>query len=388
MADAHTVRVKHSHPQTRPQPTSVTSALPQEPKLDHCTTEQYEEYTRLRSTPLHYAGRLGGNQEFILDPSDPDAQSILSKYPDAAPWMSYRAVWSLTGFKQAALWKAAFMEGVGSMALCYITILFGASPPLNVQPLPVPAGPAGIFGTAVFLGPLVGSLANIVLLSLFVFTLGPVTGGHVNPFITFATFFCRMTTFPRLVLYVGFQLSGAVLAGLLVRASLDATDWKAGGCFFDPNLVSVRQMFTVEFSACLMTIFLAFGVGLDPRQAGTFGPALAPILVGFVVGVVGLASSFSVPGFGGAGANPGRCFAVWIGSGKSLGVTAANAELGYTGPNGDRLWIYWVGPIAAAMCHAVVYQLVPPWSTSGTGAIEVKKAKPQLDAIARDSTQV
>jgi len=322
--------------QARHQPTSASSSLPPEPKLDRCTTEQYKDYVRLRSTPLHYAGRLGGNQEFVLDPSDPDAQSVLSKYPDAAPWMSHRAIWSLTGFKQPTLWKAALMEGVGAMALCYLTILFGASPALNVQPLPVPTGPAGIFGTVAFLGPLVGALANIPIISLFIFTFGPVTG-HLNPFITFATFCCRLTTFPRMLLYVGFQTAGATLAGLLVRGSLDGTEWKAGGCFFDPNVVSVRQMFTVEFSACLVLVLLAFGVGLDPRQAGTFGPALAPILVGFVVGVVALATAIAVPGHGGAGSNPGRCFAVWVGSGKSLGVTAPNSELGYDGPNGDRL---------------------------------------------------
>ena len=376
--------------QAIPQSTSTSSSIHPEPKPtdDGCTTEQYEDYIHLRSTPLHYAGRMGANQEFVLDPSDPDAKSVLDRYPDAAPWMSQRAVWSLSGFKQVKLWKAALIEGVGTMSLCYLTIMFNASPSLNIQPLPVPAGPAGIFGTVMFLGPLAGNVANVVLVSLYIFTFGPVTGGHLNPFITFATFFCRLTTFPRLVLYVSFQLAGAALGGLLVRGSFDSVDWKAGGCFFDPHLVTVRQHFTVEFSACLMMIFLAFGVGLDPRQAGTFGPALAPILVGFVVGVVGLSTSFAVPGLGGAGSNPGRCFAVWIGSGKSLGVTAASAEFGYEGPNGNRLWIYWVAPIIAGMVHASFYQLVPPWSTSGTGAVEVKKARTQLDAVGRTSTQV
>lgn len=375
-------------PQMRPRPLSFPPSCPPTAKLDHCTTERYEAYTHLRSTPIAYAGRLGGNQEFVLDPSDPDAQSILSKSPDAAPWMSHRALWSLAGFKQVSLWKAALMEGVGAMALCYLTIMFNASPALNIAPLPAPTGPAGVFGTAAFLGPLVGCLANIPIISLFILAFGPVTGGHLNPFITFATFFARLTTFPRLVLYVGFQLAGAVLAGLLARASFNGTDWKVGGCFFDPNMVTVRQMFTVEFSSCLMLIFLAFGVGLDPRQAGTFGPALAPILVGFVVGTVSLSTAFAVPGLGGAGANPGRCFAVWLGSGYSLGVTGANAELGYVGSNGGRLWIYWVGPIAASMVHAVFYQLVPPWSTYGTGDVEVRKVDPKLDATGKTGTEV
>lgn len=335
------------------------------PNLSKCTSSELEEYIRLRSTPLKYAGRLGGNQEFIVNPSDPDTQSLLKRIPDAAPWLSVTDIFSLAGFRQPAIWKPAILEGFGTMGLCYITILLAASPPLNIQPLPVPDTPSGVFGTVLFLGPLVGSITNVIVISLFVFTFGIVSGGHLNPLITIATFFARLTTLPRMVLYVGFQISGAVLAGLLVRASMNSTNFKVGGCFFDPSLVTSGQHFAIEFTSSLTLLFLAFGVGLDPRQASAFGPALAPILVGGSLGVVSLASAFSIPGFGGAGMNPGRCTAVWIGSGRSLGVTGSNADMGYTGPNGGRLWVYYIGPLAAAIAHGIVYQLLPPRSGEG-----------------------
>ncbi|KAJ9658019.1 hypothetical protein H2198_003988 [Neophaeococcomyces mojaviensis] len=370
--------------EARLQPVALSKSLDSTPdiaKVEKCLRKDFEEFVRLRSTPAPYAGRLGGNQEFVVDPSDPSAQSLLEKTPDAAPWMSLRATLSFAGFKEPTLWKAALMEGMATMMLCYITVMLSLSPALNVAaPLPV-TGPAGVFGTANFIGPVMGAITNVIVLSLFIFSFGAVSGGHMNPLITIATFFCRMTTLPRMVLYVAFQIAGATLAGLLVRGSVNNIHWKAGGCFVDPNLVNTRQMFTLEFASCLTMLFLAFGVGLDPRQASTFGPALAPILVGFVLGVTCLATAFAVPGFGGAGMNPGRCFAVWIGSGKSLGVTGANAELGYAGPNGGRLWIYWVAAIAAGMCHAAFYQLVPPWSTGGQGKLEVNQPKPQKDAI-------
>lgn len=378
-AREHTVSEKVS-PQTRSQSNMS------EPQLETAIDRRIEEYVRLKSNPLPYAGRLGGNQEFVLDPSDPDTKSLLERNPDAAPFMSLKTLLSLNGFKQPSLWKQALMEGAGTMMLSYVTILLASSPPMNIQPLPVPSGPSGVFGTVNFLGPLVGAITNIIATSLFVFSFNVVTGGHLNATITIATFFCRMTTLPRMVLYVGFQAAGAILAGLLVRATLNTTDFKAGGCFFDPNLVETRQMFTAEFTATLIVLFLAFGVGLDPRQASTFGPALAPILVGFAVGLTAFSTTFAIRGYGGAGMNPDRCLAVWIGSGHSLGVTGPSSEFGYSGSNGDRLWIYWVGPILAGMVHGVFYQLLPPWSCSGIGNLEVKKV--DMQSRASDKTNV
>lgn len=61
-----------------------------------------------------------------------------------------------------------------------------------------------------------------------------------------------------------------------------------------------------------MLLYLAFGVGLDPRQALLFGPRLGPLLVGISLGLVSFASSGIVPGYAGAQMNPARCFAFGI----------------------------------------------------------------------------
>ena len=55
--------------------------------------------------------------------------------------------------------------------------------------------------------------------------------------------------------------------------------------------------------------FLAFGVGLDPRQAELFGPRLGPLFVGCSLGIVSFASSGLAAGYTGASMNPARCFA-------------------------------------------------------------------------------
>lgn len=46
-------------------------------------------------------------------------------------------------------------------------------------------------------------------------------------------------------------------------------------------------------------IFVAFGVGLDPRQGKVFGAALSPILVGASLSLGTLASALLRPGYTG-----------------------------------------------------------------------------------------
>ena len=42
--------------------------------------------------------------------------------------------------------------------------------------------------------------------------------------------------------------------------------------------IDIRR-FVLETMTSFVLIFIAFGVGLDPRQREVFGPALSPILV-------------------------------------------------------------------------------------------------------------
>jgi glycerol uptake facilitator-like aquaporin len=62
-------------------------------------------------------------------------------------------------------------------------------------------------------------ISNIFIIMLFIYALAPSSGGHVNPMITYATVLTGLTAFPRGVLYVLAQTSGAALAGGLIRGS-------------------------------------------------------------------------------------------------------------------------------------------------------------------------
>ena len=308
---------------------------------------------RLHPTAIQFAGRIGGNQEFVANRADPASSALLHQTPDAAPGLSFGEALSLRGFAQPALWKAAVIEGMGTLGLDYVTMMIALSPSIGTAPLPKPDPISGPFGTTLFLGPAVGAVTNVVIISLYISAFGPVTGGHVNPLITMATFFARLTSLPRAVLYISFQLLGAALAGLLARASYGSTDFKIGGCFRDPALVTTQQAFTIEFTMAFALLFIAFGVGLDPRQASVFPTALPPILVGFAVGAFSLATTFMVPGYGGAGLNPARCFAAYVGSAGAMGVVRTSGDGKHTAVDGSWHWVHWIGPLAASVLHAV-----------------------------------
>jgi len=62
-------------------------------------------------------------------------------------------------------------------------------------------------------------VVNIFLLSIFIYSLAPASGGHLNPFITFCTVTTGLTGFSRGVLYIIGQTAGAALAGGLIRGS-------------------------------------------------------------------------------------------------------------------------------------------------------------------------
>ncbi|KAJ5643573.1 uncharacterized protein N7484_006080 [Penicillium longicatenatum] len=225
------------------------------------------------------------------------------------------------------------------------------------------------FASGALVPSLLGGLTAILVLPLFIFATGPVSGAHLNPTITIATFFGRLATLPRCILYVTFQTFGGAMAGLLLRASFDtrsvishAFDGREElilmhlySCYIDSSKVSAGNAFAIEFTTDFALIFLSFSVGLDPRQRSVFGPALGPIFVGIVLGTFVLVILDSVsfrtifcqiwntnnPKAG----NPARCFGAMVGSHFA-----------------SYHWIHWIAPLCASIIHGVLYYFIPPYS--------------------------
>jgi glycerol uptake facilitator-like aquaporin len=314
-----------------------------------------------------FAGRLGANQTFVLDREDPDNASLLDRVPDAAPNLGFHEAFDMRGFREPVLYKAAIIELIGEPRCVYLTIscpliarvgsmllnftgTWSATSPPGPPPPPHPYG--GVFLTPPFLGAVAAAVQMGLLLSILVYGFGSVSGAHFNPLVTIATFFARLTTFPRMVLYVSAQIAGAILAGQLIRAGQGTSNFKVGGCFKLDN-VTTNNALTVEIMSSLFALFLAFGIGLDPRQRQIFGPALAPALVGVAIGGLTLSYAYGLPGYGGPSLNPARCLGVYV-------------VIGFPGYH----WVHWVGMLTASMFHGLIYFVIPPESFEGSKNVD------------------
>lgn len=163
-----------------------------------------------------------------------------------------------------------------------------------------PQTEAGVYATVTFFSPLFGGITNLLLTPLLIYTFSPSSGGHISPTITLATFFARIISFPRMILYLAGQTLGGALAGFALHSAYGTREFTVGGCHIDTSMVSANDGLVIEFIACLILIFLAFGVALDPRQGKVFGPATGPWFVGVVLGITSWGTAFTREGYIGA----------------------------------------------------------------------------------------
>lgn len=182
-----------------------------------------------------FAGRLGGGQRFTLASSSSSPSSSVEKEsPDAYRNASWRAILSVGSFADATIWKLAILEGVGTAVQTIMTAYLG----VGLVPTASETGVGAVFPVAM------ATLGQVFVIALFVWGLGPLTGGHLNPLITLGALGGRLCSLPRAVLYVGFQCVGAVVGGWVVRGAL-GTGVKGvevvPGCFADPRVVTAGE---------------------------------------------------------------------------------------------------------------------------------------------------
>ncbi|KIV90894.1 hypothetical protein PV10_05498 [Exophiala mesophila] len=277
-----------------------------------------------------FAGRLGGNQRFTSS-----SDSVVTA--DAVRNASWARLLDPTDFKHLSIWKYAIIEGIATCLQLFLGLC------ISVGLLPT--------GDATSLGPVTpvafASVIQVFVIALFVYSTGPLTGGHLNPLITMGTFFAGLSSLPRTVLYIVFQCAGAIIGSLIFRESIGASPADlvvVPGCWVDTSIVTPGQAFGFELMATLLTLFLAFGLGLDPRNAGPLGPGLPPILIGISSAVTVFGGAIARPGYLGASMNPARC----------LGVAVASHNFTYH-------YIHWTGSLTAALLNGGMYFLLPPY---------------------------
>ncbi|KAM0519021.1 hypothetical protein ACHAPE_004013 [Trichoderma viride] len=245
------------------------------------------------------------------------------------PWYRRRDYFVGQWF-EPALWRSAVVEMIATCCQVFVSGQIVAT--------------ISTYGTPQ-LGAYIG-ISNLVLIATFIYAVAPASGGHMNPTITFAAVLTGLCSVPRGILYMVGQTAGGALGGgilLGIWGKERAIAVRGGGCWYDPSQANPGQIYLNETFASFVLLFLAFGVGLDPRQAALFGPRMGPALVGVSLGLVTFATSGIIPGYAGAQMNPAKCF----------GNGIARMDLSYQ-------WIYWFGPAVGGIMMGILYNLIPP----------------------------
>jgi aquaporin NIP len=169
---------------------------------------------------------------------------------------------------------------------------------------------------------------GLVIMAM-IYAVGHISGAHFNPAVTLAFALTRHFPWSRSVAYWAAQVSGALAAGLVLRASLG--DVGHVGATLPAG--SQGQSFLWETVLTFFLMFVVMAVATDTRAVGE----AAAVAIG---GTIGLDALFGGP-ISGASMNPAR----------SLGPALAAGTF-------DSLWIYLLAPPLGAALGALAYQIV------------------------------
>ncbi|MFP5346314.1 MAG: MIP/aquaporin family protein [Actinomycetes bacterium] len=202
------------------------------------------------------------------------------------------------------LWRKLLAEAVGTFALTAT----GAAPDVVSAALNVPVPDA------------LKAVAPGMTVAVLVYTIGDISGAHVNPVVTLAFALRRAFPWGRVPAYVAVQLLGALAAALTLRWLFGAV----GHLGATRSHVPVSTALVVEG---LLTTFLVTVILQAATRESLVGPQAA-IPVGLTIAVDGLLGVQVT----GASMNPAR----------SLGPVLAGGP-----PEG--WWLYVVGPLAGSL---------------------------------------
>ncbi|KAK2988543.1 hypothetical protein RJ640_022494 [Escallonia rubra] len=180
-------------------------------------------------------------------------------------------------------------------------------------------------------GLVAAALAHGLALFVAVAVGANVSGGHVNPAVTFGAFIGGNITLFRGLLYWVAQLLGSTVACALLKF---ATGGLTTSGFALSTGVSVWNGFVFEIVMTFALVYTVYATAIDPKK-GNIG-IIAPIAIGFIVGANILAGG----AFTGASMNPA--------------VSFGPALVSWDWTN---QWVYWAGPLIGAGIAGVVYEL-------------------------------
>ncbi|KAK8511501.1 hypothetical protein V6N13_024134 [Hibiscus sabdariffa] len=231
--------------------------------------------------------------------------------------------------KSWSFYRALLAEFVATLLFLYILVatVIGDKKQTN------PCNGVGLLGIAWAVGGMIFVL---------VYCTAGISGGHINPAVTFGLFVARKVSLVRAVAYMVVQCLGAICGAGLAKAFMrHAYNRLGGGANTVAPGVSNGTALGAEIIGTFVLVYTVFSA-TDPKRSArdSHVPVLAPLPIGFAVFVVHLAT---IP-ITGTGINPAR----------SLGAAVIyNNEKAW-----DDLWIFWVGPFVGAIAAAAYHQYI------------------------------
>jgi len=186
------------------------------------------------------------------------------------------------------------------------------------------------------------ALAHGIGLAIIVTIMLPISGGHINPAVTFSLWLGKQIDALTLGKYVLAQLLGAIVGALLIKATFPASAVRMTS-LGTPQVSGSIGFFNAMALEALFTFFLVSAV------YGTIVSPQAQRVGGFAVGLVVLVCALGGGGaLTGAVMNPARAF------GPALVAWDWHAQA-----------VYWIGPLIGAAAAAGLwrYLLLPPSAT-------------------------
>jgi len=192
------------------------------------------------------------------------------------------------------------------------------------------------------------ALAHGFSIMVLIYAVGEISGGHINPAVTWACLITHRVSLLRAVTYFVAQIVGAIVGSALLKSIIPPEFQFGMGCHTLNPLLSPGQGFWAEVIFTFIFIFVVFATAISPFAGKLaplssgggqeYGPGkLAPFAVGMTVMVL---LCVAIPITGGS-FNPARSF----GPAVVRGIWANH-------------WIYWVGPLVGSTIAAFVAQAI------------------------------
>ncbi|KMZ69258.1 Aquaporin PIP-type [Zostera marina] len=228
-----------------------------------------------------------------------------------------------------SFYRAAIAEFIATLLFLYITL----ATVIGYKNQPDPCSGVGILGIAWAFGGMIFVL---------VYCTAGISGGHINPSVTFGLFLARKVSLPRALIYIVAQCAGAICGAGLVKGFMKGIyDRQGGGANYVAPGYTKGTALGAEIIGTFVLVYTVFSA-TDPKRNArdSHVPVLAPLPIGFAVFMVHLAT---IP-ITGTGINPAR----------SLGA----AVIYNKSKPWDDHWIFWVGPFVGALAAAVYHQYI------------------------------